>query len=222
MKATPFSHSSLKAFETCAKQFHAVKVLKRYPFTDTVHTIYGKELHKAAEEYVRDDTPLPGQFAFLQPVLDALKAKPGRKYCEYEMAVTVDLKPCGFRAPNAWARGITDLLIVDDDALTAWVLDYKSGSDKYPDKDQLTLMSLLVFAHFPHVRMVRSGLLFVVKETLIKHNVELEQAEAHWWNYRERVARLEASFSNDVWNPNQSGLCKRHCPVTECHFHGNH
>lgn len=216
----PFSHSSLKLFETCPAKFHAEKVIKVYPFKDTEATIYGKELHKAAEEYVRDGVPLPGQFGFLKNTLEAVKAKQGRKFCEHEMAVTNELRPTGFRDPDAWARGIADILIVNDDDLTAWVFDYKSGGDKYPDTGQLTLMSLLVFANFPHIRLVRSGLLFVVKDTMIKHKVDLDRAKEHWQDYRERVARMERAFETGVWNPKPSGLCKRHCENVECPHNG--
>lgn len=220
MKPTPFSHSSLKTFETCPLKFYHEKVIKTIPFTDTVHTIYGKELHKAAEEFVRDGVDLPRKFDFMRPTLDALMKIPGRRFCEHEMAVTADLRPCGFKDKNAWARGIADLVIIDDDALTAWVLDYKSGSDKYPDRDQLTLMSLLVFAEHPHIRLVKSGLLFVVKDTLVKHRVELEQKDHHWWGYRERVATLVRAFEQDKWDPSPSGLCRRHCAVTSCIHNG--
>jgi hypothetical protein len=216
----PFSHSGLKNFETCPVKFYHEKVIKTYPFTDSVHTIYGKELHTAAEEYIRDGKPLPGQFAFLKPTLDALLAKPGRKFCEHEMGATVDQKPCGFKDPNAWVRGIADLLIVDDESLTAWIVDYKSGSDKYPDRDQLTLMSLLTFAHFPHIRLVRSGLLFVVKGTMVKHKVTLEETAQHWQNYRERAAKLIRTFEADVWNPKPNGLCRKWCQVKECPHQG--
>ena len=73
-----WSHSALKDYEGCPRRYHEVKVLKNYPFTDTQATIYGKELHEAAEFYIKDDKPLPPQFAFLQDTLDALNAKPGR------------------------------------------------------------------------------------------------------------------------------------------------
>lgn len=220
-KATPFSHSSLKSFEGCPLKFYHEKVAKTIPFTDSVHTIYGKELHKAAELYIAESEPLPEAFAFLQPTLDALVGIPGRKFCEHEMAVTADLRPCGFKDENAYARGIADLLILDDESLTAYVWDYKSGSDKYPDTDQLTLMSLLTFTNYPHIRMVKSGLLFVVKETIVKHRVELSQAEAMWQNYRERVAVLQRSFETDTWAPKPNGLCRRHCAVKTCIHNGS-
>jgi hypothetical protein len=219
MKA--WSHSALKDFEGCARRYHEVRVLKKYTQKETEQIRYGKELHKAAEDYVKDNVPIPAHFSFVQPTIDALLAKPGTKYAEYEMGLTVDLRPCGFRDDSCWVRGIADLLIVDEESLTAWVVDYKTGKDKYPDKEQLTLMSLMVFAHFPIVRMVKSALLFVVKDTMVKHKVVLEEATNYWQDYRERVARLEAAFANNVWNPTSTPLCPW-CPVKTCEFNKGH
>jgi hypothetical protein len=190
-------------------------VLKNYPFKDTDATIYGKELHTAAELYIKEDTPLPPQFAFLQGTLDALKAKPGRKLCEHQMGVTKDLKPCKFMDKEVWVRGIADLLIIDDENLTAKVVDYKSGNNKYPDREQLKLMALMVFAHFPHIRRVSGALLFVVKEDIAKASFMVGEAEEYWWDYRERVARIEQAHETGVWNPKPTPLCGW-CPVTTC------
>lgn len=220
IKPVTWSHSSLKDFETCARKYHEVKILKNYPREETEATLYGTQLHAVCEEYIKLDAPLPPGFEFLQDTLDVLKNKPGRKLTEHEMAVDIMLRPCGFKSPDAWARGIADLLIINDEDLTAWVFDYKSGNDKYPDTDQLTLMSLMVFAHFPHIRLVRSGLLFVLRGTAVKHRVELHDAAEHWWKYRERVARIEDCQRTGVWNPKQSGLCRRYCPVTSCEYNG--
>jgi hypothetical protein len=216
-KQVTWSHSALKDFEGCAKRYHEVKVLKRFPFTDTKHTIYGKDVHKAIEDYGKHGTPMPEQFSFVLPVVDVLLAKPGRKLFEHEMALTKDLRPCDFKDDNRWVRGIADLLIVDDDNLTARVVDWKTGNDKYPDRDQLTLMSLMVFTHFPHVRSVASALVFLVKGSMVKHKMAREDADAAWWDYRERVAKLEAAHEFDVWNPSQSPLCGW-CPVKHCTF----
>lgn len=216
-----WSHSSLKDFEGCAKRYHEVKVLQRFPFKDTVHTIYGKDVHKAIEDYGREGTPIPEQFAFVQPVVDVLLDKPGRKLFEHEMALTKELQPCDFKSPQRWVRGIADLLIINDDNLTARVVDWKTGNDKYPDRDQLTLMSLMVFAHFPHIRSVSSALFFVVKNSMVKHRMSREEADDAWQQYRERVAKLEAAHEFDVWNPRQSPLCGW-CPVKDCAFNPKH
>lgn len=537
-----WSHSALKKFEQCALQYKEVTVLKKYPFKDTDATLYGKDVHKAIELYGRDGAPMPEKYEQFLPVVSALLAKPGRKLFEHEMGVRADLSPCAFDAEDRWVRGIADLLIIDDDNLSARVVDWKglaldtllptptgwttmgevavgdilfsasgemcrvtgksavknlpcyritfsdttqvvcdeehlwaladgtvvpvtkligrqaqprapspsrvavaaplalgaldlpidpyvlglwladgkhtsgeiakpdpfvwdevqrrgyvvnmqtggrkecpartirglvtalkaegvignkhipqkylrasyeqrldllrglmdgdgnanptrkqaiftttdktlsdsvyellcslgqrplqsvttqrgfgltvtaypisfrpiginpfslprkrdridaqwgsgdsatrrvinvelipsvptqciavdsadrtflctkamipthnTGNNKYPDIDQLRLMSLMVFVHFPHVRMVSSALMFIVKGTMETHRMSRDDAPAEWQRYRERVARLEAAHANDVWNPKQSGLCRRHCPVTTCMFNG--
>lgn len=221
MSKIKWSHSGLKDYEGCARRYHEIKVLKNYPFTDTVHTIYGKQVHEQAELYVKVGKPLPPEFAYMQPVLDSLMKKAGRKLAEHEMGITEDLRPCDFKSEDVWVRGIADLLIIDDDGLKAWVFDYKTGNDKYPDRDQLILMTLMVFVHFPHIRQVNSALLFVVKDSIVKHKMSRDEAEEHWWKYRERVARLAQSVDANVWNPTQTPLCGW-CAVRSCEFNKQH
>ena len=221
MKQPAWSHSSLKDFEGCQRRYHEVKVLKNYPFTETEATRYGNQVHQAIEDYIMKDTPIPPEYEQFKPVVEAMLRKDGRKLAEYEMALTVDLKPTQWKAKDVWVRGIADILIVDDENLTAWVGDWKTGNNKYPDRDQLVLMSLMVFAHFPHIRKVNSALLFLVKNDMVRMQMMREQADAIWWKYRERTARLEASFDNNVWNPNQTPLCGW-CPVKTCEFNKKH
>jgi RecB family exonuclease len=221
MSKVTWSHSSLKDYEGCARRYHEVKILKKYPFQETEATRYGTQLHLAAEEYIRDDKPLPPQFDFIQTTLDALKKKPGRKLAEQKMALDEQLNPVGWFDKTVWVRGIADLLILDDENMTAWVVDYKTGNNKYPDRDQLKLMSIMVFKHYPHIREVKSALLFVVKEDMVKHSMSIEEADAEWWKYRERVGRIAASIDADVWNPTRTPLCGW-CPVKSCEFHKEH
>jgi hypothetical protein len=221
MTKVVWSHSSLKDFEGCPRRYHEIKVLKNYKFQETEATRYGTQLHKAAEDYIQDGVVLPPQFSFVKDTLDALNKKPGRKLVEYQMALTEKLQPCTWKSPDVWVRGIADLLIVNDDDLTAWVVDYKTGNNRYPDRDQLRLMSIMVFAHFPHIRQVKSALLFVVKNDMVKHSMTVDQAEAEWWSYRERTARIAACTENEVWNPKQTPLCGW-CAVKSCEFNPKH
>jgi CRISPR/Cas system-associated exonuclease Cas4 (RecB family) len=216
-----WSHSSLKDYEGCPRRYHEVKVLKKFPFKDNEATLYGKEFHKAAEDYIKEGKDLPEQFMYAQSTLDALNKKEGRKLCEYQMALTTELKPTGWFDKDVWVRGIADLLIVDDDNLTAWVVDYKTGNNKYPDREQLKLMSLMVFAHLPHIRKINSALLFVVKQDFVKQSMTFEQAPTEWWEYRQRVARIEEAHATGTWNPKSSALCPW-CPVTSCEFNPKH
>lgn len=220
-KPIAWSHTALKDYEGCPRRYHEVRVLKKYPFQETEATRYGNDLHKAVELYIQHQTPIDEKYAFVQPVVDALLKRSGRKMAEQKMAVTVDLKPCDWFAKDTWARGIADLLIIDDENLTAWVADWKTGNNKYPDRDQLRLMSLLVFAHYPHIRKVNSALIFVVKDDMVKAKMEVEEFTPGWQQYRERVAKIEASMSNGVWHPKQTPLCGW-CPCTGCEHNPKH
>lgn len=213
-----WSHSSLKEFENCARRYHECRVLKNYPKEENEQALYGNLFHKAAELYTFKGTPLPKEFEYGKPLFDALMRKPGVRFAEPKMALSVDLEPSPWNDNTAWVRGIADLLILDNQL--AWVVDYKTGSAKYPDKDQLDLMSLLVFAHFPKVQQVNSALIFVVKDVFIKHKCFRSDVDRMWWDYRARVAKIDRAKAHGVWNPTRSGLCKRHCPVLTCEFNG--
>lgn len=217
-----WSHSALKNFETCPRQYHELKVLQNYPHLDTPQTLYGKELHSAAEMYVKDGTPIPAQFAFIQDLMDSLLEKEGSKHPELEMAVTVDLRDCAFHDEDRWVRGIADLVILNEEEGLAWIVDYKTGNDKYADKGQLDLMALLVFARYPGIERVNSALLFVVRNTIVKHKTHRSEAPRLWEDYRQRVALIERAHAVGVWNPKPSGLCRNYCAVTTCEHNGRH
>ena len=221
MTKVTWSHSSLKEYEQCARKYHELRVLKNYPFVETEATRYGTEFHKAAEEYVSDGVVIPEQFAYAKETLNALLAKNGRKLVEQKMALTIDLQPCDWMSKTTWVRGVADLIVMDDEGLTAWVVDYKTGKDKYPDRDQLRLMSIMVFAHHPHIRKVNSALLFVVKNSMVKHSMTVDDADPEWWRYRERVAKIASSTDSGVWNPTRTPLCGW-CPVKTCEFNKGH
>jgi hypothetical protein len=97
---------------------------------------------------------------------------------------------------------------------------HNTGNDKYPDRDQLVLMSLMLFQHFPHIRRVSSALVFLVKGSMVRHSMERDEADGAWWNYRARVAKIEAAHANGIWPMNPTPLCGW-CPVRSCAHNSN-
>jgi hypothetical protein len=221
MRAPTWSHSSLKDFEGCERRYQHTRVLKLYPFKETAATRYGNDVHAAIEHYIRDGVPLDPMYEKFKPIVDAMLSKPGRKLAEQRMAVTEQLVPCAWDSPAVWVRGIADILIIDDENMTAWVGDWKTGNNRYPDLDQLVLMSLMVFCNYPHIRRVNSALFFILKNDMVKMKMLREDMHKGWQRYRERYARLVASYANNRWNPNQTPLCGW-CPVTGCEFNPKH
>jgi hypothetical protein len=137
------------------------------------------------------------------------------------MGLTADLEPCGFFDKNVWWRGVVDLAILDREAGTAKVIDYKTGkSAKYADKGQLELMALAMFKHFPEVKTIKGGLLFVVCNAFIKDTYTIEQESELWQKWLADYAKMAKAYEVDVWNPRPTGLCRAHCIVLECPHNG--
>lgn len=221
MSVAPWSFSKLKAFEQCPKQFYHEKVLKQYPVQETEAMMYGTAFHKACEDYIGNAIPIPEKFGYVRGLLEILNAKAGEKRCEYKLGLTADLEPCDFSAENVWFRGIADLLILNHEEGSAYVIDYKTGkSAKYADKGQLELMSLAVFAHFPTITKVRAALLFVVANASVMESYKTDDKSALWGKWIGKYKQMEQAFDNNVWNAKTSGLCRQHCPVLECPHNG--
>jgi hypothetical protein len=216
-----WSFSKLKSFETCPKQFYHLTVLKEYPQEETEAMLYGTAMHKAAEDYIKSDTPLDPRFDYVKDALDELKEIRGVKLCEKKMGLTKELKPCGFYDKKAWFRGIVDLAIIDTLAERAWVVDYKTGkSTRYADKGQLELMALSIFKEYPEIKYVNAALLFVVAGELIDDAYHVDNSVAMWGKWITKHDKMQKAFDTDVWNPRPSGLCRHHCPVVECAHNG--
>lgn len=211
-----WSYSALKEYQNCPKKYYEVRVAGNYETIPSPQMIYGTEVHKALEDYVRTGIALPKNYERFKRFADDLIAIPGVKYCEYEMALTKEKTPCDFKDPNRWVRGITDLLIVDGD--TAFIVDYKTGSNKYPDPKQLRLMALMTFAHFPEVNHVKAGLLFVAHDTFIPEEYKREDMDKSWLHFMPTLTRIDNSYDTNVWQANPTPLCK-YCPVKTCDFH---
>lgn len=211
-----WSFSGLKDFVNCPRQYHEVKVLQRFAKKATQQMLYGTEVHKALEDYARDGTELPAFYAKYQPMLDSLLAIPGTRYPEHKMALTEDKEPCAFDAENYWVRGIVDLLIVDGDH--AFIVDYKTGSNKYPDPKQLKLMALMTFAHFPEVQRIKAGLLFVAHNSFTTEEYTRNHIGSMWNIFAADLMRLKVATDTGAWAPNPTPLCGW-CPVASCEFH---
>lgn len=219
MTSYSWSYSSLDLFQQCPHKYYRLKVKKdiKEPLSD--HLVYGLDVHKAAENYIKDGTSIPEKFGFLKPILDKVKTYEGEKLCEYRMGLTKNLEPCGFFDKGVWWRGVADLIILNGDS--AKIIDYKTGkSSKHADTKQLEILSLAVFKHFPQVTRIKGGLLFVVANEFVKGDFAADQTHIYWQRWLTGTAQLEKAFEVDVWNPRPNFTCKKWCPVKDCTHNG--
>ena len=208
-----WSYSSLKQYQNCPKQYQEIRVLKNYIVKQNEAMMYGKEVHSALEDYVKDGKELAKNYQRFKPMVDTLINIPGDKYPEYEMALTYNKSPCDFKSDDRWVRGIADLVIVD--GTHAFIIDYKTGSNKYPDPKQLRLMSLMVFTYFPDVLKIKAGLLFVMKNSFVSEEYLRKDIDKSWTMFETPLKRLENSYDTDVWEANPTPLCGW-CSVDSC------
>ena len=170
-----------------------MKIAKDYHEGETEAMRYGTEAHLVAEEFIRDGKPVPDKFAYMKDPLEALSRRRGNKLTEIKMGLTA-----------------------------AWVVDYKtSKSAKYADKGQLELMAMATFKHFPEVKKVHAGLVFVVAKKFVKEKYTDDMQPALWDKWLANYNHMEIAYKEDVWNARPSGLCKRHCAVIECVYNGS-
>lgn len=214
-----WSYSSLDLFIQCPHKYYRLKVKKDIKEPTSEHLVYGLDVHKAAEDYIKEGKPIPEKFAFIKPLLDRLNAYEGEKLCEYRMGLTRNLEPCGFFDKGVWWRGVADLIILNGDS--AKIVDYKTGkSSKHADTKQLEILSLAVFKHFPQVKRVKGGLLFVVANDFVKGDFDAGQTDVYWQRWLTNTAQLEKAFEVNVWNPRPNFTCKKWCPVKDCTHNG--
>jgi len=218
MQEIKWSYSGLKDFVNCPRQYNEVKVLKRYEKKATVEMRYGTQVHSALEDYVKEGKPLAKNYEHFGKQLDPLRDMEGVKYPEYRMALTINRQPCTFGAKDYWVRGIADLMVVDGDQ--GYIVDYKTGSNKYPDPKQLQLMALMGFEYFPEVTHFKAGLLFVAHNDFVTSEYQREKIDKYWDDFAPQLKRLQLSYENGVWQENPTPLCGW-CPVSDCtHYKG--
>jgi hypothetical protein len=213
-----WSFSSLKTFQQCPRKYYRTKVVKDIKEPDTQATLYGKSVHTAAEEFIRDGTPIPEQYAYVRPMMENIKKIEGDKHCEVKLGFTKDLEPCAFDAENVWWRGIADLVVINEAKQLAYSIDYKtSKSARYADTKQLDLVAIGIFKHFPNIVRVKSALAFVVSKEFVQAEHHVEMVPKYIEKPAQDVARIEAALVNGVWNPVQGPLCK-FCAVKDCEY----
>lgn len=214
---TTWSYSSLKTFEQCPKKYYHLRVLKDVKDEGSEATIYGQDLHKAAEDYIKVGTPLPPRFGFIQDTVNAIKNIPGEQHCELKLGVrrtSTGYEPCGFFDTGVWWRGIGDVVVVQGD--TAFSIDYKTSKNaKYADLKQLDILAAALFVHFPQVKKIKSALAFVVSNEFIHKEHFAEMRDSYFASFEPNLDRLATAQETGVWNTNTGPLCK-FCPVTSC------
>lgn len=216
MYIPPWSASSVDAYMTCPHKFYRLRVardVKDFPPSDAV--VLGRKLHKAFENAVNLNEPLPESCAQWQSLVEIIKALPGEKLPEYDFTLDEFHTPKCHRS-LAWTRGIADLIVKR--GTEAIILDYKTGKRK--PSEQLALYAAYAFAYWPELQTVHTCFVWLKDRKMDKKTYRREDAAGIWQYWLPLVARMRKSYETGDWPCRPSGLCKSWCPVTDCKFQG--
>ncbi len=218
----PFSWSALEAYNTCPKQYYELKIARNFQEIPHESSLWGTEVHEALELLVTEQKPLEPRYSQYTPLMTQLLAAPGEKYAELELAVDQNLEICEFDSPEAWTRGIDDLVIVNGPK--ALSIDYKTGKKK-PFSRQLELSACRLFTKFPDVTHISTAFAWLATKEWTRASYTRDQLPYLWEGFYEGVSQMLWSEENNVWPAKPSGLCKKSkrpgstyagCPVATC------
>lgn len=209
----PYSPSKLDHYEFCEKKgrYYEQKDETEPSELRDIGSIVHKLLHAQSEQRPAPDlSAYPAQYIIQATEIAArvavrIKTEGAEQYFEHGLAVDQNWKPCSWDSPNAYLRGVLDVVAIEEQlingeyyGLVCEVQDYKSGwADPNPKGIQALAYLVLAAAHWPDVELVtvrfqkiRTGLILENKINLADEPDRLEQ-------YRQivvdKINRAEAS-----------------------------
>jgi len=184
--------------------------------------LWGDELHHAGEKFIVDNVPLPSNMGHYEAYFQSFKARAGVTRAERKYALTRQLMPCDFFAPEVWCRGVLDVLTLD--GTVAWIDDHKSGKRK-KDMQQLIVSALLTFYHHPEINTCHTAFHWLQEgfEETAKDRETYTRAQIPelWAILVPKLERYRAAFVAGVFPAKPSGLCKKFCVVDTCEYWGS-
>lgn len=219
-KEWAWSYSKLKNFETCAKRMYEIDLCGNFKETLDPNgpLAWGNRVHDVFKAVLRDKQPIPDDLLeLLGPWVDRVRRGPGELLVEQKYAITRQFQKTAYFAKDVWYRGIGDVVRIDRDL--ALVLDWKTGKI-LEDSVQLLLMAQCIFSHYPTVKYVRSEFVWLKDDCTTPELFSRQEVAQAWTDLLPRVAAMEQAAQTMTYPPKPNGLCKRHCVVTSCPFHG--
>jgi hypothetical protein len=179
---------------------------------------WGDYVHKTFHAVLEGRKPLPDELKDYQKWIDKVHALPGKLYVEQKYALDKDFQPCGWSDwDHAWYRGIGDVVKIFQ--TRGAILDWKTGNIKV-DSVQLMLMAQCLFSYFKELELVHTGFIWLKEGTTTVQTFTRQEIADSWIGLFSRVKAFETAVDTGNFPPKPSGLCRKHCPVTTCKYHG--
>lgn len=117
-----WSYSALNSFQTCAKQYHEVKVLKNFSDNNETNK-WGDRVHKYMASALLEPTDPGTEFRMYDAVVERFRQMPGTCLVEQQLAINNAYESAQWFGQDVWCRGIVDALWIDGNVARA--VDWK-------------------------------------------------------------------------------------------------
>jgi len=226
--AFSWSYSKLKNFRSCAKRHFHYDIAKDVVEEKSEALAHGDEVHHAMHLRIAKGTPLPGLLNQYEPyVQEFLKGadQPGvTLLVEQKFAIDRNYKPCGwFDKRNVWFRAIADAVKLVGNVAVNW--DWKTGqppSTKGQKDDPLQILTAAacIFAYHPQIEAIRNEFIWLDYGMKTRADLKRHQLPELWASIAPEVREYEHALATGTFPPKKNGLCRGHCGVTSCQYHG--
>lgn len=213
---TAWSYSRLSNFETCPRKYAEISVHKNVRDEGSPASREGDEWHKAIAAYIKSDTPLPLRMRWMAQLLDRLKAQPGDKYVEEQLAIRADLNTTGWFAPDVWCRSIFDFTL--DMGTTAITIDWKTGRHVNEDFTQQRVASAVLMLHAPELESVKFAYYYTQTRSMVPtppEEVKRKDIPKIFAALKPRLAQYDYAHETNQFPARKNDGC-RWCPVKSC------
>jgi hypothetical protein len=179
---------------------------------------WGIHVHEALEAFLAQGEALPASLAHYAHLYDF----PPHGYtvqAELKLGITRSRQPCDFFDPDAYARGVADVVLTTSRRPDmAMLIDHKTGKVR-EDPAELELHALLLATHYPRLTTIKGWYNWLAANRMGSVH-DLSDVDATW----ARLVRTQTSIEEAhrlgaaAFPPRQGPLCGW-CPVTHCEFH---
>ena len=205
------SYSSIKMYENCPKRYLHERINKDVVFEGSEATRYGERVHSDLENRLQNAVPLPEESKKHEELCVSLieLTKDAELIAERPLCLNANHTPPTRRASDAWLRSILDVLIIKDES--AIVIDWKTGKRRV-DFTQLDIFALQVFKHYPHIKSVKSSLVWLKENKLDCKTYKSNDTNLMWADLLARIEKINQSYITGNFPAKPSGLCPW-CPA---------
>ena len=215
-KPFSFSWSRLKNFRTCPKRHYHCDLAKDVKEEESTALKWGHEFHEAMAKRISIGQQLPKTMSDRWPGLLRQRLEEGVDVkVELQLAMDEKFQPTPWFDQRTWFRGVVDVLAIDGMGRYAVALDWKTGGKIQPDMEQLALNAQLIFVH-ENIDTVHTAYQWSQFNDVTLNTYKPEDMVPLWGRLLPEVKKMEQASIDMNYPPKPSGLCIRHCPVTQC------